>query len=82
MLAGCVFAAYAARRLALSLGLDGVAAWAAGALYGFHTYQINEGPRLNVIWHGFLPLALERLVALLRTGERRHARAAAGLLLL
>lgn len=81
MLLACVFAALAARRLSLGLDLDPVAAWAAGALYGFHTYQINEGPRLNIVWHGFLPLALQSFVALLRTGERRHARTCAGWLL-
>lgn len=82
MFAACVFAALAGRRLALALGLDLVSAWAAGALYGFHTYQINEGPRLNIVWHAFLPLALERFVAFLKTGERRHAWATALLMLL
>lgn len=82
MLAACVFAALAALRLALALGLHLVSAWAAGALYGFHTYQINEGPRLNVVFHGFLPLALERFVLFLKTGERRHAWATAALMLL
>lgn len=82
MFAACLFAALAARRLALALGLDPVCAWAAGALYGFHTYQINEGPRLNVVFHVFLPLALERFVAFLRTGERRAAWATAALMLL
>jgi hypothetical protein len=78
----CVFAAAAARRLSLALALDPIAAWAAGALYGFHTYQINEAPRLNVIFHGFLPLSLLELLRLLRLGERRHAWRCAGYLLL
>jgi hypothetical protein len=78
----CVFAAGAARRLASSLGLEQLPAFAAGALYGFHTYQINEGPRLNVVFHGFLPLALACFVAYLRTGERRHVWATAALMLL
>jgi hypothetical protein len=78
----CVFAALALRRLALSLELGQLPAFAAGALYGFHTYQVNEGPRLNVVCHGFLPLALERFVLYLKTGERRQAWATAGLMLL
>jgi hypothetical protein len=78
----CVFAAMAARHLARRLGADAVAAWAAGALYGFHTYQVNEAPRLNIVFHGFLPLAIGELLALLRTGERRHAWAVSALLLL
>jgi hypothetical protein len=78
----CLFAAWAARRLALELGASPVAAWAAGALYGFHTYQINEAPRLNIISHGFIPLALLQLVRFLRDGERRHAWGLAGCLLL
>ncbi len=82
MFAACVFAALSARHVALRLGLDRVAAWAAGALYGFNTYQVNEGPRLNVIFHGFLPLALLRFVLFLKGGERGHARAAALLMLL
>jgi hypothetical protein len=82
VLLACVFAAYAARRLALALGLSPLAAWAAGALYGFNTYQVNEAPRLNIVSHGFIPLALEQLVRFLRGGERRHAWGLAGLLLL
>ena len=41
------------RRVALALGLSTVGAWVAGALYGFHPYQINAGPRLHIIFHGF-----------------------------
>src|SRR5262245_45625505 len=62
----CVLCAWAARRLALAFGLTPLAAWAAGALYGFHTYQVNEAPRLHIVFHAFLPLALLELVRLLR----------------
>jgi hypothetical protein len=49
-------------------------AWAAGALYAFHTYQINEAPRLNIVAHGFIAFALAELILYLRTGERRQRR--------
>ena len=78
----CLLAALGARRLALVLGLAPVGAWAAGALYAFHTYQINEAPRLNIVAHGFVPLALAELILYLRTGERRRAWRTAGLMLL
>jgi len=66
-------AAFAARRLGLSLGLGALGAWAAGALYAFHTYQVHETPRLQILFHGFIPLALWQLLRLLTTGERRAA---------
>jgi hypothetical protein len=69
----CLLAAGGARRLAASLGADPVAAWTAGALYAFHTYQVHEASRLNVIFHGFVPLALGELVLYLKTGDRRRA---------
>jgi len=69
----CLLAAGAARRLARSLGAEPAGAWAAGALYAFHTYQVHEASRLNVIFHGFVPLALGELVLYLKTGERRRA---------
>jgi hypothetical protein len=78
----CLLAAAGARRLARLLGADEVAAWAAGALYGFHTYQINEGPRLNIVAHGFIPFALAELVLYLRTGDRRRALRMAAFMLL
>ena len=78
----CVFTAWAGRRLALALGLSPVAAWAAGALYAFHTYQVNEAPRLDLLLHGLTMLALAALVRYLRDGRRRDAWAAAGLMLL
>jgi hypothetical protein len=78
----CLLAAFGARRLARLLGAGAVAAWAAGALYGFHTYQVNEAPRLNIVCHGFIPFALSEVVLYLRRGERRHAWRTAGFLLL
>ena len=68
-----MLAAAGGRRLAIVLGLTPVAAWAAGALYGFHTYQVNEAPRLNIVAHGFVAFALAELVLYLRTGEPRRA---------
>jgi len=82
VLLGCLLAAVTARWLAVRLGLGTLAAWAVGALYAFHTYQINEAPRLNILFHGFLPLALERLITYLKTGRRRHALQVAGVMLL
>ncbi|HLA76846.1 MAG TPA: hypothetical protein VJU18_04610 [Vicinamibacteria bacterium] len=79
---GCLLAAMGARHLGRVLGLGLLGSWVAGALYGFHTYQINEAPRLNIVFHGFIPLALAELVGWLRTGTRRHAWALGGFLLL
>ncbi len=78
----CLLAAMGARHLGRVLGLSLLGAWTAGALYGFHTYQINEAPRLNIVFHGFIPLALAQLVVWLRTGARRHAWALGGFLVL
>jgi hypothetical protein len=80
--AACLLAAMGARHLGRVLGLGYLGAWVAGALYGFHTYQINEAPRLNIVFHGFVPLALAQLIGWLKTGERRHAWALGGFLLL
>ncbi len=77
-----VFAAMSGRYLARVLGLGPLPAWVAGALYGFHTYQINEAPRVNVVFHGFWPLAIAELLAYLRGGERLHAWRLGGLMLL
>jgi len=82
VLVGTLLAAMAGRHLARGLGNDAVGAWAAGALYAFNTYQVNEAPRLNVIFHGFIPLALGELIVFLKTGQRRRAAAVAGLMLL
>ncbi|HEV7500773.1 MAG TPA: hypothetical protein VGQ33_12255, partial [Vicinamibacteria bacterium] len=78
----CLLAALGGRRLGTVLGLPPVAAWAAGALYAFHTYQINEAPRLNIVAHGFIAFALAELILYLRTGERRRAARTAGFMLL
>jgi hypothetical protein len=79
---GCLLAAFAARRLSTSLGVGPLGAWTAGALYAFHTYQVNEGPRLHIIYHGFLPLALDELLRFVETGRTRHAFAVAAWMLL
>ena len=78
----CLVAAFGARRLALVLGTSDVGAWAAGALYAFHTYQVNEAPRLNIISHGFIPFAVAETLLYFRTGEPRRAWRAAGFMLL
>jgi len=77
---GLLLAAFGARRLALALGLDEIGAWAVGALYAFHTRQISEVPRLNLLFNGLIPLALEQLIRLLG-GDRRAAWRLAGLML-
>lgn len=82
LLLGCLLAAMAARHLAQLLGADEVAAWAAGALYAFHTYQVNEAPRLNIFFHGFIPFVLAFLIRYLKFGRRRDAWAVAGFMLL
>jgi len=68
--------------VARGLGIEPIGAWTAGALYAFNTYQVNEAPRLNVIFHGFIALALGQLILFLKTGDRRRAAAVAGLMLL
>jgi len=78
----CLLAAMGGRRLGTVLGLPGIAAWAAGALYAFHTYQVNEGPRLNIVAHGFVAFALAELILYLKTGEPRRAWRTAGFMLL
>jgi hypothetical protein len=80
--AACLLAAFGARHLASALGIGAIGAWAAGALYGFHTYQINEAPRLNIVFHGFIPFALAGVLRYLKTGRRVHAFRTAGLMLL
>jgi hypothetical protein len=77
-----LFAAMSARHLARALGLDAIGSWGAGALYAFHTYQINEIPNINTVFHGFIPLALGELILYLRTGEPRRAWRLGGLMLL
>ena len=80
--AALMLAALGGRHLAKALGIGTAGAWAAGALYAFHTYQINETPRLNIVFHGFIPFALAELLRYLKTGERTHAWRLAGLCLL
>ena len=63
-----VWAALGGRSLAISLGLGRIAAGYAGALFAFHTYAINEAPRLNIVSHGFVAFALGALVEWLQTG--------------
>ena len=75
-------AAMGGRRLALRLGLPALAAWSAGALYAFNTYQVSETARVQVIFHGFMPLALAELIDLWRSGRARHAWRLGGLVLL
>jgi len=82
VLLGSLLAAMAGWWLARGLGIDALGAWTAGALYAFNTYQVNEAPRLNVIFHGFTALALGQLILFLKTGDRRRAAAVAGLMLL
>lgn len=82
ILAVCLFTALAGRYLAFSVGLSPLAAWTAGALYAFHTYQVNEAPRLDLLLHAFMFLALANLVRYLRDGRARHAWATAALMLL
>jgi hypothetical protein len=69
----CLLAAFGLRHLALRLGVDPIGAFAAGALYAFHTFQINEGPRLMMLYHGFIPLALADLIELVERGVSRYA---------
>ena len=68
----CLLAAFALRHLATQLGIGAAGAWAAGALYAFNTYQVNEGPRLMLLYHGFIPLAVAELVAYLHSGTKKH----------
>ncbi len=74
VLAGAyLLAALAGRRLAGLLGVGPVGAWAAGALYAFNTYQVNEAPRADLLFHGFTALALGELMIFLKTGQMRRA---------
>jgi hypothetical protein len=68
LLVAFVWAAFGGRFLAMALGLGRIPAGYAGALFAFHTYAINEAPRLNIVSHGFVAFALGALVEWLRTG--------------
>jgi hypothetical protein len=78
----CVFAAWAARRLATFLGMPPVAAWATGAFYGFNTFQMFNAVRINIVFHGFFPLVVEQFLLLVTSGRRKPAWILAGLMLL
>jgi len=77
-----LLAAMAGRRLAGLLGIDPIGAWTAGALYAFNTYQVNEAPRADLLFHGLTALALGEVLIFLDTGEVRRAWRAAGLMVL
>jgi hypothetical protein len=68
-----LLAAVAGRGLARHLGIGRLGSWTAGALYAFHTYQINELPRGDLLFHGLTTLAVLKLLQLLRDGRRRDA---------
>ncbi|MBX7184461.1 MAG: hypothetical protein K1Y01_04875 [Vicinamibacteria bacterium] len=68
LLVAFVAAAFGGRSLARALGLGRLPAGYAGALFAFHTYAINEAPRLNIVSHAFVAFALGSLVEWLRTG--------------
>ncbi|MEO5763298.1 MAG: hypothetical protein ABIR28_13415, partial [Vicinamibacteria bacterium] len=67
------FNGWSARHLARRLGLRDPAAFVAGCLFAFNTYALNESPRVNVVFLGFLPLAIGSLLTYMETGERREA---------
>src|SRR6185503_19434604 len=77
-----LLAALAGRRLAGLLGIDPIGAWTAGALYAFNTYQVNEAPRADLLFHGLTALALGEVLIFLDTGQVRRAWRAAGLMVL
>lgn len=68
LLLAFLLAAFGGRSLALVLGLGRFPAGFAGAVFAFHTYAINEAPRLNIVSHGFVAFALGALVQWLRDG--------------
>jgi hypothetical protein len=77
-----LLAAMAGRRLAGLLGIDRIGAWTAGALYAFNTYQVNEAPRADLLFHGFTALALGELMIFLKTGQAGRVWRVAGLMVL
>jgi hypothetical protein len=70
---GLLLAALAGRALARHLGIGRLGSWAAGALYAFHTYQVNEIPRADLLYHGLTTLAVLELLRFLKGGRRRDA---------
>ena len=73
------FNAWAARRLALTLGISPAASFSAGALFAFNTYAVLEQPRLNIVFLGFIPLAIVETIAFARSGAPKHAWGMTGL---
>jgi hypothetical protein len=71
LLLAFLLAAFGGRSLAFAVGLSRVPSAFAGALFAFHTYAINEAPRLNIVSHGFVAFALGALVEWLETGDPR-----------
>ena len=74
--------AFAARKLALALGCSGTGSWAAGALCAFNTYNVHEAPRVHIMLHAFLALALLELLVLVRREQPVRAWRLAGWMLL
>lgn len=71
LLLAFLLAAFGGRSLALVLGLSRLPAGFVGAVFAFHTYAINEAPRLNIVSHGFVAFALAALVQWLRDFDPR-----------
>lgn len=71
LLLAFMLAAFGGRSLGLVLGLGRLPAGFVGAVFAFHTYAINEAPRLNIVSHGFVAFALGALVQWLRDGDPR-----------
>jgi hypothetical protein len=63
--------------LARELTGDGPSSFVAGALYAFHTWNVNEMVRLQILSNEFFPLLLWALVRFFRTPTWRWAAAAA-----
>ena len=74
--------AFAARKLAFALGCGDLGSWAAGALCAFNTYNVHEAPRVHIMLHAFLALAVLELIVLVRREEPSRAWRLAGWLLL
>jgi hypothetical protein len=63
--------------LAWALARDRLAALAAGALYAFHTWNVNELVRLQILSNAWFPLLLAALLRYFRAPRARTAWAAA-----
>ncbi|MCU0241682.1 MAG: 6-pyruvoyl-tetrahydropterin synthase-related protein, partial [Vicinamibacteria bacterium] len=62
---------------ARELSGSGLAAWAAGSLYAFHTWNINELVRLQIVSNAFFPFLLLALLRFYQRPDRRKALGAA-----